>query len=578
MPAPVEVGFEANGEQNVARAWDSIKKGIEDNVRALAKITPEAQKAEQAEKDLGKAAEKWINDIRGPQQKHNLRIQELNSLLKAGKLNQDQYNQSVARSTAEMNKQKAAQGNLFQSALGGAGQMLATLTGIGSVIALVSAAAAQLRAEYQNLVTVQKTAGDRQTDTATAQRAAIFALGDDPDMSPDDLAKAAEAAALKYGKTVGEVYKVYGNTLSARNKLSSREAISSGNLALEATPAEGAMEIGGSLLDMKNRFGGTDEQQMGLSLAGQQASRVKDAAAYAQNIVPTIVQLGAYGDTAQQATALPNALTAAMDDLMGRQAATAAEKLAQQLEAHFPESQTGLKTTTERLAHVQNDPKARKKFWKNASFESGSFKAMQEITSPGDNPTKQAYASAMSVIPEMGDADKYYQKMMGRVNAQPLQQIANVKRRYQAEEDVNYIKNIKGGLGGINREGLDKFLQSAGYSDAARKVATAGYELNSGFGTDGGSTAVVKKLNREADKLSADVYVGHQGGGTAIPASPQQLAQADEFRRMAQAIDSLTRVLVEQAEKPTPVKVELKRSATAPTKPAVSSTVATGRP
>lgn len=149
MPTPVEVGFEANGQQSVTRAWDVIKKGIEDNIRALAKIAPEAKAAEQAEKDLGKAAERWLQAVQTPQQRYNQKLTELQSLLKAGKLSQEQYNRAVSQTSAELRSATAEQ---HKFGIGGKaihGNMAGLIAGSVAAYALLQKAISAVTEEQQ---------------------------------------------------------------------------------------------------------------------------------------------------------------------------------------------------------------------------------------------------------------------------------------------------------------------------------------------------------------------------------------------------------------------------------------------
>ena len=134
MATPVQVGFEANGEQSVTHAWDAIKKGIEDNVRALARIPPEAKAAEEAEKALGKAAEKWLKDIQTPQERYHKKLAELDQLLKAGKLSQDQYKRAVAQTANELKNAGQASEGFFSSGIGKVGAMAAGLLSVQTLI------------------------------------------------------------------------------------------------------------------------------------------------------------------------------------------------------------------------------------------------------------------------------------------------------------------------------------------------------------------------------------------------------------------------------------------------------------
>lgn len=534
---------------------------LQDQLLTEAEYNAEVEKAkvaldakDEALQDALKTASKLKQAAVTPEQEHAKAIAAAKDALARKLITQKEFDVELKRQNELLQKAKDAEQDLGNSANSTVGQMASAITGIGAGIGIVTAAAMVLKSEYNDLLERQKTAADKQLDTAAAQRTAIFALGEDPETSADKLAAEAQAASQKYGVSLKQVYDAYGNALSARGDLSAKEAISSANTAMQASPHQGSTEIAGSLLGMKRRFGGTDEQMMGLNLAGQQVSRVKDQAAYAQNVVPTIVGLGGYGDSAREATALPTAMSVAMEDLMGRQSATAAEKLAKQLELALPETKTGLKTTAERIRFLWTDAgdKVRKELLGDGKgnkgsleTEAGAYIPTRELLSKGRNKTKDAYAAAMQTLPEMGQADEYYAQAMQRVNGQVIQIQSELDRQHKAAAEFGAMNNVEGAGTHIAREGLEKTLQNAEVPYLERMAIAREMDI-----TDftGGNTQelAVRKLRERAAKMGGTHTVESNGRYVDMAASPEDQRIADSMNRAADRIQALIEAMDRQ--------------------------------
>ncbi|MES2793210.1 MAG: hypothetical protein V4719_26610 [Planctomycetota bacterium] len=482
-----------------------------------------------------------------PQQEYARAIKNADDLLKRKLITQKQYDAELKNQNDLLRKAEAGQNGFGNSVLSTAGQFASQLTGITGILGTATTVVSTLKAEYDDMLDRQKTAADRQLDTAGEQRAAIFALGDDPEITADDLTARAEATAPKIGKTVKEVYDAYGNALSARGELLAAQALDSADLAMATSPQRGATDIAGSLVGMKRKFGGKDEQLMGLNIAGQQVSRVKDQASYAANVVPTIIGLGGYGNSAREATALPTAMSVAMEDLMGRQSATASEKIAAQLKLANEKYKTGLTTTAQQIEFLWTDAgdKMRKDLLGDGKgkkgsmdIESGALIATHELLSKGSNKTKDAYKSALETIPELAEAGAYYEKSMQRVNSQKLQQQSAADRTLKAGADKLAIKDEAGARTSIAREGLENSLRAAGAGWTERFIQARMFNVGNGTAND---TAFA--LSNKAEALRNPTVGSWNPFASRTPRAPtpEELSRAESLQQTADQLRGIKR-------------------------------------
>lgn len=552
-------------EAEYAHAVDQAKEALDRQDESLQRSLRDAAKIKQAAVT--------------PQQQYAEAIKNADTLLKKKLITQKEYDAELRRQNELLQQAQREQEGLSDSSTNGINQMLNALGGVGTEVAGLAGAAMLLKTEYQELRDAQKTAAERQLDTAASQRQAIFALGDDPTMSPQQMQEQAEMIAVKNGVQVKQVLDGVANALSSKAALTAADALSAIDTATEALPFEGATETAGSLLDMKNVFGGTHRELMGLSLGTQQASRVKDSASFMKNAVPSIVNVGRYGDSAVQASTLVAALSTAMTDLEGRSSGTAAEQLAKQLEVALPEAKTGLKTTTDRIKYLQSEEGAKDRVkligdgkGKKGSLhvESGAYKAVQELLSAGENSTKANYEAAAAAVPKMDQAEAYYQKALDRVNSQALQIQSAIDRQNKVAKDLAALNDTEGGRAAIARQGLDDALKQSGDSWASRFVTARQMDYAEFTGSEDPQQFAARKMRERAQALRNNVE-GHWNEETEsidLSVSGRSRKTADVLEQTAATTDRLTPLLQQiehNTRKPPPVKQV--RQANQPAKP-----------
>lgn len=492
-----------------------------------------------------------------PQEAYAKAIKNADDLLKKNLITKKEYNAELAHQEQLLKKAEAGESSFFATALGSSGQVLATITGVGTVIGGLALVVAQLKAEYDNLVQRQKTAADRQIDTAAAQHQAIAALGDDPTMNADQLTKHALDTSLSTGVIPKTIFDAQANAISAKAALSAQEALDAVSVAADANPYTGIAETAGSLLDLKNRFGGGDPlknitmaQLMGVSIGGQQASRVKDPTAYATNAIPAITQLGAFKDTLQNSTALVAAFSTSMNDLTGASSGTAAIKLAKQLEIALPK----LGTTMERIQYVQSPQgdALRKKFFSpgpgKMDIESGAYKSVQELLSPGDNKTKANLDAALKSVPSLDNAEAVYRKVSANQKAQEIQKVARLDRQYKVEAEAAQLADAAGAAASVNREGLIKFLTAMKASDIEQKFALAEFEFGTSLGEQDPLGFAIEKLKSKARIAAGDKtefrnvgrdVMGFSGEAVLRPATAEEQEKSRQYSGAASRLERL---------------------------------------
>ena len=109
--------------------------------------TESAQRRARYEEALGQKRKQILSEIETPQQRYNAKLRDLNKLLRAGKLTQDQYSTAVRKTRQELVEQAAA--GQKATALGGITSMVASWVSVGTAIAAATAAVRDYQAEKE---------------------------------------------------------------------------------------------------------------------------------------------------------------------------------------------------------------------------------------------------------------------------------------------------------------------------------------------------------------------------------------------------------------------------------------------
>ncbi len=139
MPQKVEIELNAN-EAGAVRAWLAVQRSAEGYAGAVGKIDTAQAGAVKTADQHGAAMSRFnklIRDAETPQQKHNRNLREFGDLLKANKINEEQFATVHRQSLAELSEE-------VQPPTGGLERFAAVLGGIGVVAGTVKSAGGEL--------------------------------------------------------------------------------------------------------------------------------------------------------------------------------------------------------------------------------------------------------------------------------------------------------------------------------------------------------------------------------------------------------------------------------------------------
>lgn len=501
---------------------------------------------------------------RTPLERYNAEMARLSELRAKGKIDDDTHARAVREQTKLYQQAENAGGSYLATISSGTIQVLGTLTGVGTVIGGIAAIAGQLRAEYDNLVSRQKTAADKQIDTAAAQRAAIGNLGKDPTMNADQLNSEIEKISAETGVAPKDLFLAASSALSARGQLPAKAALDAIRMSAINSPDDtsGLAVTAGALLDLQKKAGGNAKTNMGMILGGKQAARVESTQAFAQNVIPAAFQLQDFGDTQQEAMALMAMLTQSMGDTQGSMAGTAAIQLAKQLKEAMPK----LGSTTARIKALQSDPKyagLKKKLLgtgKGALVgEAKAYTTYQGLLKGKDTTQGQLFETALGAVPTVATAEKVFDETQAAVNAQPIQQTATVNRAISTAADRVSLRDITGGLSGVSREGLQKILKASGVSKTGQDFIGTQFEVATQMNGVNPLEFVAKEAERRGQSLTTAVpetsiaFAGPEGSGTdaILPGRERTAAevrQGQEFLELANLLRKQNEILQKQLD------------------------------
>ncbi len=566
----------------------SILKSTDEGLK---KVAADNQQLQQS----GKAV--W-ESTRTPLEKYNAEVAKLDNLLKKQVISDETHRRAVEKQKQAYEQSEQAGKSFFGGISSGTLQALTAFTGIGSVIGGIAAICAVVRAEYDNLLQRQKTAADKQIDTAGAQRLAIMNLGTDKTYSADKLSQEIGGMSGLTGVSQKDLYAATASSLSARGNLSVKDSLDAVQTAATLIPDDpgGLSTLAGSLLDLQKKSGGSSKQNAGMMIGGMQASRVVNMQSYAKNVIPAVFQLQDFGDTQQESMALMATLTQSMGDVEGSTAGTASIQLAKQLQQALPK----MKSTTERIRYLQSEQGAglRKKLLgsgKTAGTLVGEAKAYTTyqglLSGNADSTQRQLYETSFGAVPTADQGEAIFNNTLSSVNSQGIQQTAKVSRALGTAAERASMRDLQGGMSGATREGLQKLLQAQGVSKTAQNFIGTQFDAATQLGGQNPLEFAAKEAERRGKDLQTaipDSYVSMGEFDSVTPGrdrTAQEKAQGQELIDLANLLRSQIEIQKQQLaaqqeankkqDKPTEVKVTLEgqggksRTATAnlPAKP-----------
>lgn len=113
--ADVDLTFGGDGSP-VKKAWQMSAEGCAEFINEVKKIVGASNEADRAQAALGKTADRWLKQMETPFDAHLRRFAELQRLLQAGLIDQNQYTKGIALSVTEMKEAESAADSLGAAA------------------------------------------------------------------------------------------------------------------------------------------------------------------------------------------------------------------------------------------------------------------------------------------------------------------------------------------------------------------------------------------------------------------------------------------------------------------------------
>lgn len=545
---------------------DTYNRAVQEQNTILQNTDEKLRKIQEDNQKLEASGKRVWEGTRTPLERYNAAISETDALLKAGKISKETHTREIQRQKDLYTQATSSSKSYLSGLASGTAQVVAGIAGFSGIIGGIMAICTQLRAEYDNMVSRQKTAADRQIDTAAAQRAAIGNLGNDPNMTPEQLNEQIAAISKETGVSQKDLYDAVSGSLSARGQRSAQDAVNSVRVAALTAPDDvaGLKVMSGSLLDMQKKGDGTAEQNVGQFIAAKQAARVVSNDAFSQNVVPAVMGLQEFGDSPQQAFSIMAALTQGMGDTQGANARTAAIKLARDLEREMPTSKyPHLKSTNDRI-HFLQTPAGKKirekligtdKKKGTLDLEAPAYATIRGLLSGTETTQAKQLQTAEATIPELGvQSEKVFTDNLATINNQDIQKTASLNRTFKTFADNNSLKDVKGGLAAVTREGMLEALKSIGASKTAQDFISLRMEAGQLSGSDNTQFASNEFKRRAAELRTPRAEqtitgAGMEGasGDYTIPAytpGQKEIQQSIEFQALA---DVLAKMVEQQA-------------------------------
>ena len=140
---------EMSGEEG--KLFQSFQSIINQQVKlrdGLGKTGQASRKAAKEQAELTRAAKRYYDQTRTPQERYNAKLKELDGLLKQNKVSQDTYNRAVRQAKEQLNAASAAGKKVFGSeALAGVAKLAAAYVSVRTAVSTVTRALTDMEAK-----------------------------------------------------------------------------------------------------------------------------------------------------------------------------------------------------------------------------------------------------------------------------------------------------------------------------------------------------------------------------------------------------------------------------------------------
>ncbi|HWA98778.1 MAG TPA: hypothetical protein VG713_09815 [Pirellulales bacterium] len=439
-------------------------------------------------------------------------------------------------------------------------------TGVGIAIAGITAGAAILKREWEEMIARRKSAGDFQTQLAPAQRSLLRNFGRNEDLSIQQLDSGIRQIARSTGSDLAAVYSATGGALSARAPGTPASEVLrrvAAGARLDPSLSAGELQsLSGASLDFQKAFGGTPEQALGAILDSQRTARVETTQQFAQNVVPALIGLKNFGGGYRQSSALISAITQESADVEGARSGTAAIQLAKQIEQATArvDSLKG-KGTTERIDYLLSGDKRAESIRRslvgsfdqsiNAATDQGltseakQYTAVRGLLIKGSS-VRRMYDEALASTADIGDAQAVYESNLRAQEQIGSLRTARLSETFRGAQQA-LLLNEKMGSEGVARQGLEDYLKQSGATTAVGRWAQLkAFDLKTKFGGYSATEAAqaqlegVRRFNWDKESVAnIDSLSSSLRGGA--PRSNAGVLQelVDSSKRQADATEAL---------------------------------------
>ena len=546
-----------------------------------AKAERDKQAAEQRAAGIRKSL--WAESATALE-RYNERMRELKKHLADGVIGEEQFRRSAKHAGDELERQNSAGQSFFgQSTLAKMGAMAAGYLSISKAIDLVNQSLAHQRQ-------VAKEAHDFAVSVADPQAEALLNLSAKSDEAQAAAIKNVQqmAAELKPGGGEATAWKVFSAALSGSGG-NEKIATEAAKTAMRIAPTnEATMTQMAAVLPDVGQFTGakTGSEQLGYMIAiGNQAvsTSQQQVSSY---LVPAAKQLTAYGATPEEAAAFVTATQKAVGqrDVEGRLTASGLTNLASELEKALPTETrynyspegkrtlaakgTRLKTFTERVKYLQTNQKARERFLSEASFETSTRVALEELLGAREGRTKQYFEENFSDFTKRDQWGKLGEDMIERMKKPREQRVAGANRAAGATKEelqrslLGQVQQMEAALSG---EKIDELTTSAGQGYVQSKVGKLVYDAAEFNGTTAeerfraaGMRQVEQLRTDRREKILSSGYGHAQSMEVVTPTKDPLKLQAaeilergiekqiEEFRKLRKEYEENRKVLEKQ--------------------------------
>ncbi|MBL9080846.1 MAG: hypothetical protein JNK76_03520 [Planctomycetales bacterium] len=451
-----------SGDGTITVSWESkmgelLRATAEEN-KELAKIVDNLKKQNKEAQETGNihtrmqaVAKRAWDETRTGAEKSAMKVAELNAAYKRGYLDVETYNRAVA-------KLNEGQQSGLSKLIGTAKEAAASVTGVGSALAAVSALAGVVKSEYDRFLQRHKSAADYGATEAELKstlmlNAPIDMSGQEMDAIVSGVAQAANVENLKVMQAMAPAVSVSPNASMQQvaGFVGAGAMLTGGNQGAMTGLARAGLGLADSLGMLND-----PQKTLGFLNAAQMQSMVADPEAYAKSSATAFAASNVGKLDLRQTAAMFGMFTRGAQDMSGDSSGTATIQFQNQLAAQRETLGLGADASqNDILAALDADPRAKEKFLKGMTGEAKYLGLMRSVVQGGEK--RQAYLDALQGIPELQNGDQFFNMRLLQRGADPTAYNQAVTRVFDRTAE-SYDANKDTQLGGKVMEGVDKVL------------------------------------------------------------------------------------------------------------------------